>query len=128
MRSRRRRGRRGAEVTLVSGPVSLTPPDDVDVVPVVSAAEMFEAVKDACEEADIIIKCAAVADYRPVNAATEKIKKSEGGMEIPLERTQDILAWLGEHRRPGQVLCGFSMETKDLIEHSRQKLERKTPT
>ncbi|RGX54171.1 MULTISPECIES: bifunctional phosphopantothenoylcysteine decarboxylase/phosphopantothenate--cysteine ligase CoaBC [Anaerotruncus] len=117
--------RRGAEVTLVSGPVSLTPPDGVDVVPVVSAAEMFEAVKDACEEADIIIKCAAVADYRPVNAATEKIKKSEGGMEIPLERTQDILAWLGEHRRPGQVLCGFSMETKDLIEHSRQKLERK---
>ena len=118
---------RGAEVTLVSGPVQLSPPAYVETVDVVSAQDMFEAVTRRAPEQDIIIKAAAVADYRPARVAGEKIKKSAGGQDLslPLERTRDILAWLGDHRRPGQFLCGFSMETQNVLENSRQKLERK---
>lgn len=117
--------RRGAEVTLITGPVALTPPPFVKVVPVVSAADMAEAVKTCYEEQDIIIKSAAVADYRPMNPADEKVKKKEGGASIELERTEDILAFLGKHRRPGQFICGFSMETENMLENSRAKLEKK---
>lgn len=117
--------RRGADVTLVSGPVELEAPLGVKLVPVVSAREMFEAVKAAAEEQDAIIKAAAVADYRPARVNREKTKKADGEMSIALERTDDILAWLGAHRRPGQFLCGFSMETEHLLENSRAKLEKK---
>lgn len=117
--------RRGAEVTLVSGPVGLEAPLGVKLVPVVSAGEMFDAVKAACAGQDAIVKAAAVADYRPAHVGTEKLKKAEGGMGIELERTDDILAWLGAHRQPGQVLCGFSMETQNMLENSRAKLEKK---
>jgi phosphopantothenoylcysteine decarboxylase/phosphopantothenate--cysteine ligase len=116
---------RGAEVTLVSGPVELTPPPFVKVVPVVSAADMFEAVKEYSREADIVIKAAAVADYTPEAVATEKIKKQDGDSSISLVRTTDILKWLGENRKPGQVLCGFSMETENMLENSKAKLEKK---
>lgn len=117
--------RRGAEVTLVSGPVSLAAPLGVKLVPVVSARDMFEAVTGASAEQDVIIKAAAVADYRPPHVGTEKTKKKDGGLNIPLERTDDILAWLGAHRRDGQILCGFSMETQNMLENSRAKLEKK---
>ena len=117
--------RRGAEVTLVSGPVSIPAPRFVKVVPVESAREMFEAVTSLALEQDAVIKAAAVADYRPAEVASEKIKKSDGSMSIPMERTDDILAWLGAHRQPGQFLCGFSMETENLLENSRKKLEKK---
>ena len=117
--------RRGAEVTLVSGPVNLEAPLGVKLVPVVSAREMFEAVTKAGSEQDIIIKSAAVADYRPVHIGTEKTKKTDGDMAIQLERTEDILSWLGDHRREGQILCGFSMETQNMLENSRAKLEKK---
>lgn len=117
--------RRGAEVTLVSGPVSLRAPLGVKVVPVVSARDMFEAVTAVSEEQDVIIKSAAVADYRPPHVGTEKTKKKDGDMSIELERTDDILAWLGAHRRDGQVLCGFSMETQNMLENSRAKLDKK---
>ena len=117
--------RRGANVTLVSGPVSLKPPLGVNVIPVKSAEEMFEAVTQAAGEQDVIIKAAAVADYRPVHVNREKTKKGEGSMSIALERTDDILAWLGEHRRDGQFLCGFSMETQNVLENSRAKLQKK---
>lgn len=117
--------RRGAEVTLVSGPVNLSPPLGVKVVPVVSARDMFEAVTAVSAEQDVIIKSAAVADYRPPHAGTEKTKKKDGDMCIELERTDDILAWLGAHRRDGQALCGFSMETQNMLENSRAKLEKK---
>ena len=117
--------RRGAAVTLVTGPVSLKPPMGVATVPVTSAQEMFEAVAGRAAEQDIIVKCAAVADYRPAHPAGDKIKKADSGLRMELERTTDILAWLGQHRRQGQVLCGFSMETRDLLENSRAKLERK---
>lgn len=117
--------RRGADVTLVSGKTDLQPPMDVRVVPVVSAADMAEAVKAASSAQDIIIKAAAVADYRPTAVAQEKMKKKDGELSIALERTEDILAWLGEHRREGQILCGFSMETEHLLENSRAKLEKK---
>ena len=117
--------RRGAFVTLVSGPVSIKPPLFVETVRVESAQEMFEAVSERSGEQDIIIKAAAVADYRPAQVGTEKIKKKEGDMSIPLTRTRDILGWLGERRRPGQILCGFSMETENLLENSRAKLEKK---
>jgi phosphopantothenoylcysteine decarboxylase/phosphopantothenate--cysteine ligase len=117
--------RRGAEVTLVTGPVALTPPPFVQVVPVVSAADMAEAVKSRAADQDIIIKAAAVADYTPVNPADEKIKKTDSASAIALERTEDILAWLGAHRRPGQFLCGFSMETEHMLENSRAKLAKK---
>ena len=117
--------RRGAQVTLVSGPTALKKPAYVETVDVVSAQDMFEAVTARAPEQDIIIKAAAVADYRPAQVAQDKVKKGEGELSIPLERTRDILAWLGEHRRPGQFLCGFSMETRDMVENSRRKLEKK---
>ncbi|MGN1403786.1 MAG: bifunctional phosphopantothenoylcysteine decarboxylase/phosphopantothenate--cysteine ligase CoaBC [Ruminococcus sp.] len=116
---------RGAEVTLVTGPTSLEPPPFVEVVPVTSAAEMFDAVTSRASEQDAIIKSAAVADYCPAEIASEKQKKHDGEMQIPLTRTQDILAYLGEHKRDGQFLCGFSMETQNMLENSREKLERK---
>ena len=116
---------RGAEVTLVSGKTSLQPPMNVRVVPVVSAADMAQAVKEAASEQDIIIKSAAVADYRPSVTADEKLKKKDDELSIELERTEDILAWLGAHRREGQFLCGFSMETENMVENSRAKLEKK---
>lgn len=116
---------RGAEVTLVSGPVSIAPPSFVKVVPVTTAGEMFEAVTSVSEEQDIIIKAAAVADYRPKEVSSEKIKKKDGQMSIELERTEDILKYLGEHKRQNQFLCGFSMETQNMIGNSRAKLEKK---
>lgn len=116
---------RGAEVTLVSGPVSIAPPSFVKVVPVTTAGEMFEAVTSVSEEQDIIIKAAAVADYRPKEVSREKIKKKDGQMSIELERTEDILKYLGEHKRQNQFLCGFSMETQNMIGNSRAKLEKK---
>ncbi|MEG1165176.1 MAG: bifunctional phosphopantothenoylcysteine decarboxylase/phosphopantothenate--cysteine ligase CoaBC [Oscillospiraceae bacterium] len=118
---------RGAKVTLVSGPTALKRPPYMDVVDVISAQEMFEAVTSLHAEQDIIIKSAAVADYRPETTAEDKLKKSPGGdtLALPLARTQDILAWLGEHRIPNQFLCGFSMETRDMLENSRRKLEKK---
>ena len=116
---------RGAEVTLISGPVSIQPPPFVEVVNVVSAQEMFEAVSARRNWADFIFKAAAVADYTPAQYADDKIKKKDGDLSIPLKRTQDILNYLGGHRRPGQVLCGFSMETRDMLENSRAKLEKK---
>ena len=117
--------RRGADVTLVSGPVSIAPPPFVKVVNVKSAADMAEAVKACYEEQQIIIKTAAVADYRPAHVADEKIKKKEGDNVLELERTEDILAYLGAHKQPGQFICGFSMETENMLENSRAKLERK---
>ena len=116
---------RGAEVTLVSGPVSIDPPPFVNVVNVSSAQDMFEAVKENYAGADIIIKTAAVADYTPESTADEKIKKSDGSLSIPIKRTADILKWLGENKRDGQVLCGFSMETENMLENSRAKLQKK---
>lgn len=116
---------RGADVTLITGKSALTPPLFVNVVPVISAQDMFDAVRDCMEEQDIIIKAAAVADYRPVNPAEEKIKKQEDDMSIRLERTDDILGYIGEHKRPGQFICGFSMETQNMIENSRKKLLKK---
>ena len=116
---------RGAKVTLVSGPTALPAPLFVETVPVESADDMFREVTTRSENADLIIKAAAVADYRPVTVADDKIKKNDGDMAIPLTRTRDILGYLGQHRRPGQVLCGFSMETKDMLNNSRRKLEKK---
>lgn len=116
---------RGADVTLVSGPVSIPEPPFVKVIPVESAKEMFEAVRDAADEQDIIIKAAAVADYRPATISGDKIKKTEGDMSIALERTTDIIKYLGENKKDGQFLCGFSMETKDMIENSQKKLAKK---
>ena len=116
---------RGAEVTLITGKTDQPKPLFVKLVEVESAKEMFEAVKECHEEQDIIIKSAAVADYRPVEAAPEKVKKKDGELSIALERTDDILQYLGDHRREGQFLCGFSMETERLLENSRQKLEKK---
>ena len=116
---------RGAEVTLVTGPVAIAPPPFVKVIPVVTAADMAEAVKECYQEQDIIIKSAAVADYRPEHPAEEKVKKQDGGASIELERTEDILAFLGANRREGQFICGFSMETEHMLENSRAKLEKK---
>lgn len=116
---------RGAQVTLVSGPTSIAPPPFVEVVPVVSAQDMFEAVSQRAEASDIIVKAAAVADYTPVGYSDDKVKKKDGDLSIPLKRTTDILQYLGQHRRPGQVICGFSMETRDMLENSRSKLEKK---
>ncbi len=116
---------RGAEVTLITGKTQLEPPLFVRVIEVESAGEMFEAVKERYEEQDIIIKAAAVADYRPLSVSEEKVKKTEGEMSIALERTEDILKFLGENRRKGQFLCGFSMETENMLENSRAKLEKK---
>jgi phosphopantothenoylcysteine decarboxylase/phosphopantothenate--cysteine ligase len=117
--------KRGAEVTLVSGPVELSAPLGVKLVPITSAKDMFEAVTSVSSEQDAIIKAAAVADYRPKVVGTEKTKKKDGDMAIELERTDDILAWLGAHRTDGQFLCGFSMETQNMLENSRAKLEKK---
>ncbi len=116
---------RGAQVTLVSGKTDLQPPAGVQFVPVVSAADMAQAVKESADKQDIIIKAAAVADYRPATVAQEKMKKKDGELSIALERTEDILGWLGDHRREGQFLCGFSMETEHLLENSRAKLDKK---
>ena len=117
--------RRGADVTLVSGPVSIAPPPFVKLVKVKSAADMAEAVKACHKEQRIIIKTAAVADYRPAHVADEKIKKKEGDNVLELERTEDILSYLGANRQAGQFICGFSMETENMLENSRAKLERK---
>ena len=116
---------RGAEVTLVSGRTAIEAPLFVNVVPIVTAKDMFEAVTEISNEQDIIIKAAAVADYRPAVVSSEKVKKKEGQMSIELERTDDILKYLGENKREGQFLCGFSMETQNMISNSRAKLERK---
>ena len=116
---------RGADVTLISGPTALAPVPGVRMVPIVSAQDMFEAVKEALPRTDILIKSAAVADYRPTDVFTDKIKKREGDMAIPLERTPEILTWVSQHRHPGLFVCGFSMETKDLLDSSRKKLEKK---
>lgn len=116
---------RGAEVTLVTGKTSIDKPMFVKVIDVVSAGDMFEAVKEEAKDADIIIKAAAVADYTPSHIADEKIKKSEDDMSISLVRTTDILKYLGEHKKPNQKLCGFAMETKDLLENAKKKLLNK---
>ena len=116
---------RGADVTLISGPTALKPVPGVKTVDVVSARDMFEAVQTALPETDILIKAAAVADYRPANVAEDKIKKQPGEMSIPLERTDDILGWVAEHRHPGLFVCGFSMETRDMVENSKKKLAKK---
>ncbi len=117
--------RRGAEVTLVSGPTALPRPGYMEIVEIESAQEMYEAVTSRAPDMDIIIKAAAVADYRPADVAEDKIKKKDGDLSIPLERTLDILAALGQNKREAQFLCGFSMETRDLIENSRKKLTKK---
>ena len=117
--------RRGAQVTLVSGPTALKKPAYVETVDVVSAQDMYEAVTSRAKDMDIIVKAAAVADYRPATLADNKIKKKEGDMAIPLARTKDILGALGENKRPGQFLCGFSMETENMVENSKKKLEKK---
>ena len=116
---------RGAKVTLVSGPVQLPPPPFMEVVDVVSAEDMFQAVTSRASKQDIIIKTAAVADYRPAVVATEKVKKKDGDMSIALERTKDILAHLGANKKEGQFLCGFSMETENMLENSITKLVKK---
>lgn len=116
---------RGAEVTLVSGPTAIEPPLFVKVVPVTSARDMFEAVTGVSDQQDIIIKAAAVADYRPKQVSEDKVKKKDDQASIELERTDDILKYLGQHKKDGQFLCGFSMETKDMIGNSRAKLEKK---
>lgn len=116
---------RGADVTLVSGPCAVEPPPFVKLVPVVTAKEMFDAVTSVSFEQDIIIKAAAVADYRPANVYEDKVKKHDEQMSIELEKTDDILGYLGEHRLPGQFLCGFSMETQNMIGNSRAKLGKK---
>ena len=118
---------RGAEVTLISGPVSLAPPPFVKVVPVVTAQDMFEAVAARLNDTDILIKAAAVADYRPAHVAEDKIKKTGAGDldQLALERTQDILGWVAQHRHEGLYVCGFSMETQNMLENSAAKLEKK---
>lgn len=116
---------RGAEVTLVTGRTETKKPLFAKVIEVESAKEMFNAVKDCHMEQDAIIKAAAVADYRPKTVGTEKTKKTDGDMTVELERTDDILLWLGQHRREGQFLCGFSMETQNMLENSRKKLDKK---
>ena len=116
---------RGAEVTLVSGPTALKYPPLVETIPVVTAKDMYEAVTARAPGMDIVIKAAAVADYTPAQVADNKIKKSDGDMAIPLTRTQDILGTLGKNRKSGQFLCGFSMETENMLENSRKKLQKK---
>lgn len=116
---------RGAQVTLISGPVSLDPVPFVETKPVTTAADMLQAIQEALPETDILIKAAAVADYRPANVAEDKMKKKEGEMSIPLSRTSDILGWVAQNRHPGLFVCGFSMETRDMLENSRAKLDKK---
>ena len=116
---------RGAEVTLVSGPVNIPAPPFVTVVPVISAEDMFREVTKRAPKQDIIIKAAAVADYCPKYVSAEKVKKKDGELSLEMKRSQDILAYLGEHKKQGQFLCGFSMETENMLENSRKKLEKK---
>lgn len=118
---------RGAEVTLVSGPVNISPPPFVKVVQVKSAEDMFQAVSVCCEEHDYFVMAAAVADYTPAEIKSEKIKKSsdESDLSLQLKRTKDILKWLGEHKKDGQLICGFSMETENIMENSKAKLQKK---
>ncbi|RHE68291.1 bifunctional phosphopantothenoylcysteine decarboxylase/phosphopantothenate--cysteine ligase CoaBC [Mediterraneibacter gnavus] len=116
---------RGAEVTLVSGPTSIAKPEFVHVVDMVTAKEMYEEVTKRAKDQDIIIKAAAVADYRPKSVSSEKMKKKDDDLAIPMERTDDILKFLGEHKKEHQFLCGFSMETENMLENSRKKLEKK---
>ena len=116
---------RGADVTLVSGQTALTPPMFVKYVQITTAEEMYQEVTSRSDEQDIIIKAAAVADYRPKTVYENKVKKKEGQMAIELERTRDILAYLGEHKKENQFLCGFSMETENMIGNSRAKLQKK---
>ena len=116
---------RGAEVTLVSGKTAIKPPLFVDVVPVTTAREMYEAVIERSDRQDIVIKAAAVADYRPKTISEQKVKKTDGELSIEMERTDDILKYLGEHKRANQFLCGFSMETEHMLENSRKKLKKK---
>lgn len=117
--------RRGAQVTLISGYTNLVAPIGVNRIITESAADMFHAVKKRADDQDIIIKAAAVADYTPVSTSEQKIKKQDGSLTLDLTRTADILAWLGEHKRKGQFLCGFSMETENLLENSKKKLQKK---
>ncbi|MGN0244419.1 MAG: bifunctional phosphopantothenoylcysteine decarboxylase/phosphopantothenate--cysteine ligase CoaBC [Lachnospiraceae bacterium] len=117
--------RRGANVTLVSGPVNLEAPKGVELVDIISAADMAKEVWDRADQMDMIIKAAAVADYKPSETYDDKVKKSAGALNIPLAKTDDILSRLGENKKEGQILCGFSMETKDLLENSRAKLVKK---
>ena len=116
---------RGANVTLVTGKTALEPPKFVHVVPIITAKDMFDAVTSRSKDMDIIIKAAAVADYRPSQVSDEKVKKADAELSIPLERTNDILKYLGEHKLPNQFLCGFSMETENMLENSRKKLAKK---
>lgn len=116
---------RGAEVTLVSGPVSIAPPPFIRLIPIVSARDMFVAITANAADSDYIFMAAAVADYTPAQYADDKIKKHDGDLSIPLQRTKDILAYLGEHRSDNQIICGFSMETRDMLENSRAKLQKK---
>lgn len=116
---------RGAEVTLVSGPVSIAPPPFIRLIPIVSARDMFEVITANAPDADYIFMAAAVADYTPARYVDDKIKKHDGDLSIPLQRTKDILAYLGEHRSDNQIICGFSMETRDMLENSRAKLQKK---
>lgn len=116
---------RGAEVTLVTGKTALTPPVCVKAVPVTSAKEMYDAVTAESGHMDIIIKAAAVADYRPAHVSGEKMKKSDSALSLSLKRTDDILDYLGKHKKDGQFLCGFSMETENMLENSRKKLKKK---
>jgi len=116
---------RGAEVTVVAAHTDMAPPMFVEVIPVKSAEDMFQAVTERAADYDIIIKAAAVADYTPVTTSDSKMKKSDDDLSIPLKRTQDILKYLGSHKREGQFLCGFSMETDNMLENSRKKLDSK---
>lgn len=116
---------RGADVTLISGKTFLNPPISTKVISVITAKDMYEAVISHSQDMDIIIKTAAVADYRPTKIADEKIKKSDAELSIPLERTDDILQYLGTHKKTGQFLCGFSMETENMLENSKKKLFKK---
>lgn len=116
---------RGASVTLVTGPTALSYPPFIEIIPVTTAREMYEAVTSKSDSMDIIIKAAAVADYRPAHVADDKIKKSDSSMAIELEKTDDILKYLGTHKKEGQFLCGFSMETENMLENSRKKLKKK---
>ncbi len=116
---------RGADVTLVTGPTNITKPLFAKIIPVTTAKEMFEAVKLEAQHVDIVCKAAAVADYRPKHVSDEKVKKSDGSMSLEMEKTDDILKYLGEHKKQGQFLCGFSMETQNMVENSRKKLEKK---
>lgn len=116
---------RGADVTLISGPTAIVPPPFVTVVPVTSAQDMFEAVVAHFDESDFVFKAAAVADYTPAEYSDQKVKKKDGDLSIPLKRTQDILSYLGQRKRAGQIVCGFSMETQDMVKNSREKLQKK---